>query len=162
VYDCRFEPALEQFRQFYHADPANPLAQTAYSSILVYNGKRDEALAVIDRMQKVDKKNVMAVFSLLMKYAILNDRESALRLITADFRKTCRRDFEWSYWVANRLSFAGANEEALDWLENAVDRGFINYPYMQCDSFLDNIRGEERFKKLMERTKYEWEHFKVP
>ena len=25
--------------------------------------------------------------------------------------------------------------------------------------FLDNIRGEEHFKKLMERVKYEWEHF---
>jgi hypothetical protein len=30
---------------------------------------------------------------------------------------------------------------------------------MQCDSFPDNIRGEERFKKLMEKAKYEWEHF---
>jgi hypothetical protein len=29
----------------------------------------------------------------------------------------------------------------------------------QHDWFLDNIRGEERFKKLMERVKYEWEHF---
>jgi hypothetical protein len=27
--------------------------------------------------------------------------------------------------------------------------------------FLANIRGEERFKKLMERVKYEWEHFEV-
>ena len=43
-----------------------------------------------------------------------------------------------------------------------IDRGFINYPFMQCDPFLDNIRGEERFKKLMERAKYEWEHFEVP
>jgi hypothetical protein len=25
--------------------------------------------------------------------------------------------------------------------------------------FLVNIRGEERFKKLMQRVKYEWEHF---
>jgi len=26
---------------------------------------------------------------------------------------------------------------------------------------LENIRGEERYKKLMERVKYEWETFKV-
>jgi hypothetical protein len=26
---------------------------------------------------------------------------------------------------------------------------------------LANIRGEPRFKKLMERVKYEWEHFEV-
>jgi len=35
-----------------------------------------------------------------------------------------------------------------------------NCPLMSgLDSFLANIRGEERFKKLMEQVKYEWEHF---
>ena len=51
-------------------------------------------------------------------------------------------------------------KEALDWLENAVNRGIINYSFInRYDSFLANIRGEERFKKLMKRVKYEWEHF---
>jgi non-specific serine/threonine protein kinase len=162
LYDCRFEPALEQFDLLYQADPTSPLAQTSYSLSLAYNGKRDEALAVIDRMRKDNSNNVMTAFSLLLKFALLSNQESALRLITPDFRKTCSRDFEWSYWVANRLSLAGAKKEALDWLENAVNRGFINYPFLKCDPFLDNIRGEERFKKLMERAKYEWEHFEVP
>jgi hypothetical protein len=27
--------------------------------------------------------------------------------------------------------------------------------------FLVNIRCEERFKKLLERVKYEWEHFEA-
>jgi len=48
----------------------------------------------------------------------------------------------------------------LDWLENAVRLEFINYPFLnQYDSFLKNVRGEERFKMLMERVEYEWEHF---
>ena len=29
------------------------------------------------------------------------------------------------------------------------------------DPFLENIRGEPRFKKLMERVKREWENFEV-
>ena len=29
----------------------------------------------------------------------------------------------------------------------------------ELDPFLDNIGGEEQFKKLMKRLKYEWEHF---
>jgi disulfide oxidoreductase YuzD len=37
-------------------------------------------------------------------------------------------------------------KDTLDWLENAVDRGFINYPFLaEKDPFLQNIRGEERF-----------------
>jgi len=162
LYDCQFAPALEQFDLLYRTDPTSPLAQSSYSWLLACNGRRDEALAVIDRMEKGAGGNVMAVFSLLLKNALLNDPESALRLIAPDFRKTCSRDFEWSYWVANRLSLAGAKKEALDWLENAVNRGFINYPFLECDPFLDNIRGEERFEKIMEHAKYEWEHFEVP
>jgi non-specific serine/threonine protein kinase len=50
----------------------------------------------------------------------------------------------------------------MGWLENAVNRGFINYPLLaEKDLFLANMRGEPRFKKLMKRVKYEWEHFEV-
>jgi eukaryotic-like serine/threonine-protein kinase len=162
LYDCQFGPALEQFQLLYQKDSASPIAQTAYSQLLAYNGKRDEAIAVVNRIEKIDRSNVMNVYSLLLKYALLNDKAGALQLITPDIQKTCWRDYEWSYWVANRLALAGAREEALHWLENAIKRGFINYPFLQCDPFLDNIRGEERFKQLIEHTKYEWEHFEVP
>jgi hypothetical protein len=51
---------------------------------------------------------------------------------------------------------------SLEFLENAVNRGLINYPLIsEIDPLLENIRGEERFKKLMERVKYEWENFEV-
>ena len=160
--DCQFGPALEEFRAFYRADSTNPVAQINYSVMLAYNGKRDEALAVIDRMGTTSAANMVTVMSLLLKYALLEDKESALRVLTPEAQKTCRRDWEMSYWVANMLSLVGAKEEALDWLENAINRGYINYPLFRCDPFLDNIRGEERFEKIMEHAKYEWEHFEVP
>jgi TolB-like protein len=153
-YNCQFASALEEYRMFYRADSTSPWAQSGYSWTLVANGKHEEALAVIDRMAKTNDKNVMTAFPLLLKYALMKDKESALRVMTPDFRKTCWRDFEWS--------LLGASDEALDWLENAVSRGFINYPYLRCDPFFDNIRGEVRHKKLLERAKHEWEHFEVP
>jgi non-specific serine/threonine protein kinase len=53
-------------------------------------------------------------------------------------------------------------EEALKWLENAVNRGFINYPLInEQDILLENIRGEEVFKSLMKRVKQEWENYKI-
>jgi hypothetical protein len=73
---------------------------------------------------------------------------------------------EWDEGISLMLvqSFAliGENEKALYWLEYTVSRGFINYPYLsEYDHTFENIRGEERFKKLMERVKYEWENFEV-
>jgi non-specific serine/threonine protein kinase len=162
LYDCKFGPALEQSLIYYQADSLSPMAQDQYLWALASNGKRNEALAVIGRAGTGSKHNVQTVFYLLLKYALLKDKMSVLRTITPDFQKTCWRDAVWSYMVASRLSLAGAEKEALDWLYNAVSRGFINYPLFQCDPFLTNIRGEERFKKLMEKAKYEWEHFEVP
>ncbi|HUU38348.1 MAG TPA: hypothetical protein VMW46_09125 [Candidatus Desulfaltia sp.] len=52
--------------------------------------------------------------------------------------------------------------EALSWLEHAVARGWANYPlFSRIDPLLANIRSEERFRKLMERVKREWENFEV-
>jgi non-specific serine/threonine protein kinase len=103
--------------------------------------------------------NVCTKFGLLLKYGLLKDRAKAFREMTPDFQKTCKRDPEWSYYVALMLSLLEAKAEALDWLENAVNRGFVNYPALGREPFLANIRDEERFKKLMERVKYEWERF---
>jgi serine/threonine protein kinase/tetratricopeptide (TPR) repeat protein len=162
LYDCQFGPALEQSQTYYRADSTSPMAKVQYSWALTCNGKRDEALAVINDTGLESTHNVQTVFYLLLKYALLKDKGHALHLMTPEFQKTCRRDAVWSYMVAARLSLLGSTEEALDWLENAISRGFINYPLFQCDPFLDNIRGEERFEKLAEHAKYEWEHFEVP
>ena len=64
--------------------------------------------------------------------------------------------------MAAIYSLIGDRDKSLEWLENAVNRGFINYPMLnEYDPLLENIRGEERFKKLMERVKDEWENFEI-
>jgi non-specific serine/threonine protein kinase len=71
-------------------------------------------------------------------------------------------DCQLSMHMAAFYSYIGEKVKSLEWLENAIDRGFINFPFLnEYDPFLENIRGEERFKKLMERVKYEWENFEV-
>jgi len=162
LYDEKYEPALEAYAAFYHSDPTNPLAQFFYALALAYSRQRDEAFAIIDEGARVTPDNVCTKFGLMLKYGLLKDREKALGEMTPDFQKTCKRDPEWSYYVALMLSLLGAKAEALDWLENAVNRGFLNYPQLQRNPYLDSIRGEERFKKQMERVKHEWENFEVP
>jgi non-specific serine/threonine protein kinase len=159
--DCKFQLALEQTYLYYQTDSLSPIAQSNYAWALASNGRRNEALAVTNRARSENIHNVQTIFYLLLKYALIKDRESVLHAITPEFKKTCWRDPEWSYAVASRLSLAEAKKEALDWLYNAISRGFINYPLLQCDPFLDNIRGTERFKKLMVKAKHEWEHFEV-
>jgi TolB-like protein/Flp pilus assembly protein TadD len=160
LFDGQFGLALEQLRKWYQSDPDNPAKEFFYALILAYNKAYEEAFSVIEKCAKADPNNALSKFGLLLKYGLQKDRENAFQIMTPDFRKTCQRDGEWSYYVADAFALLDEKEEALDWLENAVNRGFVNYPFIiEYDIFLKNIRGEERFKKLMERVKYEWEHF---
>jgi TolB-like protein len=159
--DGQYELALEPLRRFSQLEPENPSAQYFYAWSLTNVGKLEEAFSIIDRSAKATPDNVITKFGLLLKYGLLKDREKVFREMTPDFQKTCRRDHQWSYMVAVPLALLDAREEALDWLENAINKGFINYPELERDRFLDNLRGDERFKKLLERVKYEWERFEV-
>ena len=162
-YDGQFGAALEPARKWYQSDPQNPAKQFFYAQILVYNKSVEKAFAIIDECAQADPNNALCKHGLLLKYGLLKNKKKALHEMTSDFKQTCQRDPDWSYYVAEALALLNEKTEALDWLENAVNRGFINYPFIcQKDTFLENIRNEERFKKLMERVKYEWEHFEVP
>jgi hypothetical protein len=51
--------------------------------------------------------------------------------------------------MAEGFAVMEANGEALDWLENAVRRGLLNYPLLAAhDPLLEPIRAEPRFRAL--------------
>ncbi|MCX6234955.1 MAG: hypothetical protein NT175_09585 [Bacteroidetes bacterium] len=160
-FDGQYKLAVEQFRQHYQFDPENLVVRFFYAWTLAYAGQIDEAFSIIDHSAQAAPNSVFTKFGLLLKYGLLKNREEAFGEMTPDFERTCRRDHQWSYIVATLLALIDARRESLDWLENAVERGFINYPELERNPYLDNIREEERFKKLIERVKYEWEHFEV-
>jgi serine/threonine protein kinase/tetratricopeptide (TPR) repeat protein len=158
--DGRYDLALKPLAKSYQMDPGNFNTAGGYAMALICNGKIDEASAVIDQMVKSSKDNVMTKSALVYKYAFLKDRTNLFKVMTPDFEETCRADPAASEWIASALALVGEKEKALDWLDNAVNRGFINYPFLaEKDRWLAGIRGEARFKKLLERVKTEWEHF---
>jgi len=50
----------------------------------------------------------------------------------------------------------------MNYLERAVDFGYINWPFLaQHEPFLANVRAEPRFGRLMERVQKAWEAFEA-
>jgi non-specific serine/threonine protein kinase len=161
-WEGRYSDALKGCQRLYELFPENPFSQFFYSLILVYNNRIDEAIPILDICAGIDPNNVLAKFSLILKYTLKGDKEAIFNEMTEDFLKTVEYDCSFAHILAGFLSLANLKSDALDWLEIAVNKGFINYPLLNnLDPFLKNIRGEERFKKLMERVKYEWENFDV-
>lgn len=158
--DGKYTAAIEQFEQRLQFDPT-PFEPFFMAWALAYSKEIEEALRLVDQSARATPNHVLTKLGQLLKYGLLKNREKAFQIMTPDFQKTCRRDLASSYCAASMLSLLDAKEEALDWLENAVKKGFINYPVLaEKDSFLANIRSEPRFQKLIERVKYEWENFK--
>ncbi len=51
-------------------------------------------------------------------------------------------------------------EQTLNWLETAIHRGLVNYPFFSdYDPFLARLRGDPRFELLMARARRKWENF---
>jgi hypothetical protein len=58
-----------------------------------------------------------------------------------------------AYWteylglfLADGYSLIGHRDAALEWLRTAVDRGFINYPFLaKHDPLLEPLRGDDDF-----------------
>jgi non-specific serine/threonine protein kinase len=161
-FEGHFDIAAEHLRESHAMAPHMPAIQFWYALSLAYSGRFAESLSILDidkgAVSSDDAFNKMSEF---LRAALRGEKDVFSRLQTPDVLRTMKRDLQLSYHAASFCSFLGQPNEALDWLENAINRGFYNSPFMKVDPFLANIRGEERFKKLMARVKYEWEHFEV-
>ena len=129
---------------------------------LMYNRECEEAYSEFNKVSEVSKSNYMFRATLLRIYAYLKKHIEAIQLVDDKFILWAKKDFQYSLFVAEAYAIMNSKADALEWLENSINHGFFNYPFLsKYDPFLENIRTEERFKKLMERVKYEWENFEV-
>ena len=64
-------------------------------------------------------------------------------------------------WHASQFyALAKVTEESLDALRNAMELGFINYPFIRDqDPLLENVRSHPRFADLILEMKARWEEF---
>ena len=142
--------------------PENPYCQFSYALILSYHNQLSEACPIIDHSAMVNPNHTLTKLGLMLKYGLQGEKEKAFQEMTPDFQKTCQHDYSFSHHLAGVFTLLGEKKEALNWLESAVNCGLFNYPLLnEYDPFLENIRNEPSFKKLMERVKYEWENFEV-
>jgi serine/threonine protein kinase/predicted Zn-dependent protease len=158
----RFDDAIEYKHKALVMEPKNPFLRYCYIQPLLYSGRHEEGFLLIERLLEDTPFVPWAGLCLLYKNALTDEKEEALSVISREQEEYFKSDEAFAYALAEGYALINEKKKALDWLENAINRGFINYPFLnKHDPFLENIHGEERFKKLMERVKHEWENFQV-
>ena len=131
-----------------------------YALSLAYAKKFEESLATLDIGSELSASDDgFMKLSRALRATLRGEGEALSRLLIPETVESFRRDPECAYHLASFYGFLNRREDALAWLETAIDRGIRPYPLMLADPFLENIRNEPRFVKLMERVKRDWESY---
>jgi TolB-like protein/DNA-binding winged helix-turn-helix (wHTH) protein/Flp pilus assembly protein TadD len=163
VHACegRAVQALEALRRAF-PEPRRTIERSWLGSVLAQAGREDEALAVLEPIALSPGCDVWTSLSVLLRYTLRGESERLPEVLTPEFAALARSGPHYSWRVGSLLARLGESEAALDWLEHAVDRGFVNYPLLRYhDSFLAPLHAEPRFERLLRRVKREWEAFEV-
>ena len=152
----RFGPALEPFRKTYQMDPVSPGHRFNLIQALAYNQHFEEAYTLIDQLAADAPGAPMAQLCLFFKHALQGDKKKALELATPDLKALARDGLSFAWMMTDSYALIDEKEDALDWLETTVDLKFVHHAFFsRFNPFLENIRGEERFHRLMAAAKEE-------
>jgi len=162
LFTGKFEDSIQHYTKGFKMDSKNPLFRFILAWGYAASYKLREAFEVIDLMSRDMPQEIFTELGQFYKYALQNNKSKAKHTISDKLKSYAARDEVISIFMAECYALIDEEEEAINWIECGVGWGFINYPYLnEYDPFLENLRGEPRFQKLMERVKHEWENFEV-
>lgn len=158
-----FDLALPLLVESCNSAPGASMWQLWKALALLYNGKITETVDFISNAVMEPWGDSIAGFLVFLKYALKGDADKMEQVLaTDDLVKLVKADCQYSWHMGAVYSYINESDKSLEWLENAVNRGFINYRMLnEYDPLLEKVRNDERFKRLMARVKGEWENFEV-
>jgi DNA-binding winged helix-turn-helix (wHTH) protein/TolB-like protein len=156
-------------------DPQNPRVRSCAYSYL-YAGKLSHVMEFL----RLDEGAYFVHWATVLYYLRLNDSEAALQVARQAADDATRRlmqpclegargaalddsvaafvqhwersgDPEAHYAVAPMLAYCGRPQDALRFVERAVDGGFCSYPALDLDPIWEGLRGDLEFQRI--RTK---------
>jgi len=157
IMEGRNSDALPHYRQFLKMDPYNSFAAWSLGYVLLRNGRHDEASEIIGELKVNHPDSIMAQLADAILSGVCGKHEATRDAITSELRAAAKDSELLSREITHSLALAGETDEALDWLENTVRIGNVNYPFWaQHNEWVDSIRGNSRFDAIMRDVEREW------
>ena len=128
---------------------------------LIQTGQRDEARAVLEATPPEKVPTIAGRVCVFLALALEGRRDEALTCVGEQLL-TCARNVEyWSWLLAECYGVLGEQPVALEWLENAVRRGFVHYPYLSRSRTFDSLRDNPQFADLLGRVHTTWQELQT-
>ena len=154
----RFAAAIPWYHRWSASEPRNPVALHLTGAVLMWAGRFAEARSVLESLASVEPPSPLAAFNPFIFAVMAGDRPKALAAVGPELAAAAASLGITCWNMAAWYAMVDAPDEAMEWLERAVSRGFLNYPMLaEYDPFLKRLRGDARYETLLERVKREWE-----
>jgi serine/threonine protein kinase len=151
-------PLLQLGREL-HLD--NVTLDYAAAEMLALTGDDQAAIGALDALARRHPGSFFGYLASFLSAALRGDRETSLALLQDHIAAPARVDIQYSIEVANGLSLIGEAEQAIDWLENGIRRGFTCRAYFSSRNLLlANAQKHPRFQEVLdlldaERAKFD-------
>ena len=156
------EAAVEPYRQMFEMDPANPMGRLFYVWVLALNRRHDELVRVLDAFAPAERDTVPARAARFLAHAHIHRDQRAVELVTPELEVVAMTNDVFARVLAEGYAMAGMPEEAIRWLSVAVDRGYVNHPFLaRYDPSFEPVRTHRGFQQLLEVVLERWQGFET-
>ncbi len=126
---------------------------------LLQQGNREQAVEYFGRVIDLEPDGLIALWVTGLKASIEGNIEEGLEA-ARKFEQINIADAEAWFHFAESYGLLGDKDGCVRALHRAVDGGFFNYPFMLADSFLDSVRDDPEFQRILKMAKAKHEAFK--
>jgi len=157
TYKClrKYEKAVQAL----NLDKGSSLALNQIAEIFYRQGEKQKAIETLNELLAQERTGVFSFFSTAMKALIEGETETA-RMAMTELEQTNPADAELWFTVAEIYGLLGDAGSSARTLEEGVNRGYFNYPYMVSNSFFDRVRSAPEFQNVLEMAKVRHDTFK--
>jgi serine/threonine protein kinase/Tfp pilus assembly protein PilF len=156
LYRGKYQKALELSRYYEN----NLFTKQRRGEIYYILGKLDSSLAYCNQVLDEDPNAIWGTLAWSLKAFIEKNTEEGLYVLDR-WVQTNPYDSEIMFFIARLYCLHGNKEKGIRLLRKAVESGFYCYPFFLIDPFLDPVRDDPEFQKVLALAKEKHEAFKL-
>jgi Flp pilus assembly protein TadD len=149
------EEAVAAYRKALELDPKNTIVRNNLANLYSKQGLYEDAAREYEDLVQRDPGNTTAKANLdamVKNKTVLQERKEQVSsaLQGADSKP---KDPQAAYNAARVYARLGDADQALTWLNKALDLGYDQFDYLSLDPSLVNLKKDPRFLKLLEERR---------
>jgi TolB-like protein/Tfp pilus assembly protein PilF len=153
-----YEEAIGLIKEGLELEPDDIGLRLYYARQLIWMERYDEAELEIAKVEIEDPDEPNILYTRALIFAANGERDKALAIVEGI------NPYYYSYLVSSVYSVFEMNDEAIKNIEDAIERGFYeiqtymySYPFLINHRFLDNLRDEPSFQRIVQQEKKKYE-----